>query len=105
MPLFRCTGIAFGVTEQFRCVSHSLSLPLSSCLGCIPLLVALPFCVAAKEDGFLAVSVLCGCLLFVSSVFALFVSLLCPSLATMSFAGYFLVRFLLYAFPAFFFLF
>ena len=27
----------------FRCVLHSLSLPLSSCLGCIPLLIGLPF--------------------------------------------------------------
>ena len=36
---------------------------------------------------------------FVSSVFA-FV-FLCPFLATMAFAGYFLVRYLLYAFPVF----
>ena len=27
----------------FHCVSHLLSLPLSSCLGCIPLLKGLPF--------------------------------------------------------------
>ena len=27
----------------FRCASHSLSLPLSSCLGYIPLIVGLPF--------------------------------------------------------------
>ena len=27
----------------FRCVSHSLPLSLSSCLGCNPLLLGLPF--------------------------------------------------------------
>ena len=68
------------------------------------------------EDVFIVVRVLCGCLLFASSVFALFVfcSLLIffflhflhflhflrPFLATMFVVGYFLVRFLLPAFSA-----
>ena len=46
----------------FRFVSHSLSLPLSSCLGCIPPLIGLPFLRSLLR------SVLCGCLLSVSSV-------------------------------------
>ena len=67
----------------------------------------------ADEDFFLALVVLCGCLLFVSSVYTfvcvliscLFIfnlSLLYPFLATMPFAGYFPARFLQSAFPVFF---
>ena len=41
------------------------------------------------------------CFCFLSRYLFLFVSLLCPSLATMSFAGYFPARFLLPAFPFF----
>ena len=70
-----------------RCVLHPLHLPLSSCLGCIPPLIGLPFL------RFYAV---------VSSLFLLFVfSIFFLSIATMSFAGYFLVRSLLSAFPAY----
>ena len=49
---------------------------------------------------------MCGNRLIVSSVFAfVFVSVsVCPFLAAMSFAGYFLVRFFLSVFPGFFFL-
>ena len=43
----------------FHCVSLSLSLYLSSCLGCIPPLIGLPFLRSLLK------SVLCGCLLFV----------------------------------------
>ena len=64
-----------------------LPLPLFSCLGCIPPFIGLPFL------RFYAV---------VSSVFLLFVlSSFFLSIATMSFAGYFLVRSLLSAFPAY----
>ena len=46
---------------------------------------------------------LCFCFLFIFGYFIIYLLfLLCPLLATMSFAGYFLVRFLLSAFPAFF---
>ena len=41
-------------------------------------------------------------LLLVVFIYFIFFSLLCPFLATMSFAGYFLIRFLLSAFPCFF---
>ena len=69
-----------------RCVLHPLPLPLSSYLGCIPPLIGLPFL------RFYAV---------VSSLFLLFVFSIFLSIATMSFAGYFLVRSLLSAFPAY----
>ena len=69
-----------------RCVLHPLLLPLSSCLGCIPPLIGLPFL------RFYTV-VSCLFLLFVFSFFL--------SIATMSFAAYFLVRSLLSAFPAY----
>ena len=92
-----------------RCVSHPLPSPLSSCPGCIPPLIGLPLLRSLLK------SVLCGCLLFVSSV-CVFVCVFCfllihiyiyiyiffpSSMATMSFAGYFLARSLLSAFPAF----
>ena len=67
------------------------------------------------EDDSLNVRVLCDFTFAVFAVFAfarvfnycsflfhLFVFVLCPFLATMSVAGYFLARFLLFAFPAFF---
>ena len=90
----------------FRCVSHPLSLPLSSCLGCIPPLIGLSLLCSLLRR------VLCDCLLFVSYVCA-FVCVFCfllihfyffpSSMATMSFAGYFLLaRSLLYVFPTFF---
>ena len=69
-----------------RCVLHPLPLPLSSCLGCIPLFIVLPIL------RFHAV---------VSSLFLLFVFCIFLPIATMSFAGYFLVRSLLFAFPAY----
>ena len=59
-----------------RCVLHPLPLPLSSCLGCIPPLIGLP------SLRFYAV---------VTSLFLLFVFSIFLSIATMSFAGYFLV--------------
>ena len=97
----------------FRCVWHPLSLPLSSCLGCIPPLIGLPLLRSLPR------SVLCGCLLIVSSVCA-FVCVFCfllihfyfyfclfcvPScMATiMSFAWYFLsCPFSSVCFPCFF---
>ena len=69
-----------------RCVLHPLPLPLPSCLGCIPPLIGLP------SLRFYAV---------VSSLFLLFVFSIFLSIATMSFAGYFLARSLLSAFPAY----
>ena len=61
-----------------RCVLHPLPLPLSSCLGCNPPLIGLPFL------RFYAV---------VSSLFLLFMfSIFFLSIATMSFAGYFFAR-------------
>ena len=72
----------------FRCVLHPLPLPLSSCLGCIPPLIGLP------SLRFYAVA---------SSLFLLSVCFVCVFyfIATMSFAGYFLVRSLMSAFPAY----
>ena len=66
----------------FRCVLHPLSLPMSSCLNCIPPLIELP------SLRFYAVA---------SGLFLLSVCFLCVFyfIATMSFAGYFLVRSLL----------
>ena len=68
----------------FRGVSHLLSLPLSSCLGCIPPLIGLPLLRSLLRSG------LCGCLLFVSSVcdFVYVFGLLL--IATMSFLATFL---------------
>ena len=60
----------------FRCVLHPLPLPLSSCLGCIPPLVGLPFL------RFYAVA---SCLFLLSCVFLFMFSILsrrCPLLAT-----------------------
>ena len=69
-----------------RSVLHPLPLPLSSCLGCIPPLIGLP------SLRFNAV---------VTSLFLLFVFSIFLFFATMSFAGYFLVRSLLSSFPAY----
>ena len=93
----------------FRCVSHSLSLPLSSCLGCIPPFIGLPFLRSLLKSVFFLVYVVAFCLfllfvlvfvfVFLVNLFLfLFLSLLCPVLATMSFANYLLVRSLLSAF-------
>ena len=66
---------------------HSFPLPLSSCLGCTPPLIGLPFL------RFYAVA---------SSLFLLFVfSIYFLSIATMSSAGYLLVHSLLSAFSAY----
>ena len=91
----------------FRCVSHSLSLPLSSCLGCIPPLIGLPLLRSLLRSVLLIVYVVAFCLflmfvlvfvfVFLVDLF-LFLSLLCSVLATMSFANYLLVRSLLSAF-------
>ena len=100
--------------SSFRVFYCSMSLPLSSCLDCIPLLVGLPFLrsLLTRMLSFVYayyVVVFCLCLLFLLllvflflvSLF-LFVSLLRPFLATMPFAGYFPVRFLLSAPSVFF---
>ena len=70
----------------FRCVLHPL--PLSSCLGCIPPLIGLP------SLRFYAV----GSSLFLLSVCFVYVFYF---IATMSFAGYFLVRPFMSAFHAY----
>ena len=85
----------------FRCVSHSLSLPLCSRLGCIPPLIGLPFFRSLLRSVLLIVYVVAFCLfllfvlvfvfVFLVDLF-LFLSLLCPVLATMSFTNYLLVR-------------
>ena len=75
----------------FRDVLHRLPLPLSSCLGCIPPLIGLPsLCFYAVASSLF----LCFCCLYVYVCVFYFI-------ATMSFAGYFLVRSLLSAFPAY----
>ena len=72
----------------FPCVLHPLPLPLYSCLGCIPPLIGLP------SLRFYAVA---------SSLFLLSVCFVWVFyfIATMFFAGYFLVRSLLSVFPAY----
>ena len=97
---------AFNSTKGFMILcyssSHSLSLSLSSYLGCRALLMWLPFFHSLlRSILFLALRVLyvvilclfCFCLSSASRV-----SLLNRFLATMSFAGYFHIRFLLSAF-------
>ena len=97
----------------FCCVSHSSSLPLSSYLGCIPLLIGLPFLRILLTKVFFLLYVyyavvfrffllFLSLFLFFACVCFHFVSLLCPFLAAVSFAGYFLVCFLLSECPAFF---
>ena len=70
-------------------LSYPLPLPLSSCLACIPPLIGLPFLrfYAVASSLFLLFVRFCLCFLYFLSI------------ATMSFAGYFLVRSLLSAFP------
>ena len=94
------------------CVSHSLSLPLFSCLGCIPPLIGLHFLRSLLRSVLVCVVAFClfrlFVLLFVFVILVdliLFLSLVCPVLATMSFASYLLVRSLLSAFLPCFFLF
>ena len=88
----------------FRCVSHSLPLSLSSCLGFLALL--LWFRLLRNLLGrmfFLYVSFAFVCL-FVFCVYFIFIHFYfwCPFLAAMSFAGYFVVRFLSSVFLFFF---
>ena len=93
--LFHLIFVSFSPSVfLFRCVLHPLSLPLSSCLGCIPSLIGLPFL------RFMRLPLVCFyCLCdFVCVFYFHFYSL---SIAMMSFAGYFLVRSLLSAFPAY----
>ena len=72
----------------FRCVLHPLSLPLSLCLGCTPPLIGLP------SLRFMRLPLVCFfCLCVFIGVFYF--------IATISFAGYFLVRSLLSVFPAY----
>ena len=98
----------------FHCVPHSLSLPLSSCLSFILLLIGLPFFRGLLTRCFSCPTRIrwlsfcrflcfrfCLCFSFLCIYFHYFVCLLCPFLATMSFAGYFPVCILLSAFPAF----
>ena len=78
----------------FCCVLHPLPLPLSSCLGCIPPLIGLP------SLRFMRLPLVCFyCLCDFVCVFYFYFYFL--FIATMSFAGYFLVRSLLSAFPAY----
>ena len=85
----------------FRCVTYSLSLSLSSYLGCLALLIWLPFFRSLLRIFFLSprvlyVAVLCLfrlCLPFIS-----WFSLLNPFLATMFFADYFHACFFLSVF-------
>ena len=72
----------------FRCVAHSLSLSLTSYLGCLALLISLSFLPYAYYMR----------LSFVCFAFVSWFSLLNPFLATVSFAGYSHARFLLSAF-------
>ena len=97
----------------FHCVSHLLSLPLSSCLGCIPILKGLPFLRSLLRIFFLPYAYYVG--VFISSAFdfacviCLFVFLfyrLCLFCVVLwqrwSFASYFLACFVLSDFPGFF---
>ena len=70
-----------------RCVLHPLPLPLSSRLDCIPPLKGLPFLRFYAVVSLVCFYCLCVCVFL--------------SIATMSFAGYFLARSLLSAFPAY----
>ena len=85
----------------FHCVSHSLSLPLSSCLCCTPLLKGLPILRSLLTRMFFLLYAYYGvvfclflllllfsCVFVASCFFPYILSLLCPFLATMSFAGY-----------------
>ena len=69
MGLFEAVAVVVPLFSV--CIFLSLSFPLSSCLDCIPLLVGLPSLRSLlTEDVFLVLRELCGCFLFVSSVFA-----------------------------------
>ena len=89
----------------FRYVSHSLSLPFFSSLGCILPLIGMSFLRSLLRIIHVVVFLLFVLLfvfVFLVDIHLYIVSLLCPFLATMSLAGNFLVRFLLSAFFAFF---
>ena len=72
--LFICLLSLFPPVLFFRCVSRSLSLPLSSCLGCIPPLIGLPFLRSLLRSVLVYVIAFCLFLLFVL-LFVLFVFL------------------------------
>ena len=93
--LFNLIAVSFSPSVfLFPCVFHPLPLLLSSCLGCIPPLIGLPFL------RFMRLSQLCFyCLCDFVCVFYFYFYFL--FITTMSFAGYFLVRSLLSAFPAY----
>ena len=79
----------------FRCLSHPLPLPLSSCLGYIPPLIGLPFLRNLLR------SVLCGLPLVFSTVFV-FVCVFCFLVYRDDVLdGYLPARSLLSAFPAY----
>ena len=85
MRLFPLIVVSFSPSVfLFRCVLHPLPLPLSSCLGCIPPLIGLP------SLRFMRLSLVCsyGLCVFVCVFYFI---------ATMSFAGYFLVHSLMSA--------
>ena len=94
--LFDLIAVSFSPSAfLLRCVLHPLPLPLSSCRGCIPPLIGLPFL------RFMRLPLVCFyCLCDFVCVFYFYFYFL--SIATMSFAGYFLVRSLfMSAFPAY----
>ena len=59
------TAVSLFSCAFFRCVSHSLSLPLSSCLGCIPPLIGLSFLRSLLRSVLVYVVAFCLILLFV----------------------------------------
>ena len=92
--LFHLIAVSFPPSVfLFRCVLHPLPLPLSSCLGCIPPLIGLPFL------RFMRLPLVCFyCLYEFVCVFYFYFHFL--FMATISFAGYFIIR-SLSAFPAY----
>ena len=96
--LFDLIAVSFSPSAfLLRCVLHPLPLPLSSCRGCIPPLIGLPFL------RFMRLPLVCFyCLCDFVKVCVFYFSIYFLSIATMSFAGYFLVRSLIMsAFPAY----
>ena len=100
-------------SRDFFCVCIPPCLLLCFYFAFVPLLMGQPFFRSLLTRMFSCpIRIICGYLLFVSSVFAfvyvffprthicIVSSFLCPFLATMF--GHFLVRFLLFAFPAYF---
>ena len=93
--LFHLIVVSFSPSVfLFRCVLHQLPLPLSSCLGCIPPLIGL------SSLRFMRLPLVCFyCLCDFVCVFYFYFYFL--FIATMPFAGYFLVRSFLSPFPAY----